>query len=294
MFVYGLYSAAAQQYRFAATDVAPENFKAKAISLVIAAGVVGAFVGPWTTGLTKDLLIGAEFAGAFCALSAFTLAAGLIILWVDIPLKTEQKGSDTGRPLLLILTQPTAVVAIISATFSYVIMNLLMVATPLAMRIGYQHLFFDTQLVLMLHVVGMFAPGFFTGNLINRFGTIKIVLAGTLLQIIAICVALSGTGVTFFWVSLLLLGIGWNFSFTAGTRLLTQVHTPAEQGKVQGTNDFIVFTGMAISSIFSGTLYHFFGWQWVNMAAIPMALLIIASAVWLIFVKRTNNPSTIT
>ncbi len=294
MFVYGLYSAAAQQYRFAATDVAPENFKAKAISLVIAAGVVGAFVGPWTTGLTKDLLIGAEFAGAFCALSAFTLAAGLIILWVDIPLKTEQKGSDTGRPLLLILTQPTAVVAIISATFSYVIMNLLMVATPLAMRIGYQHLFFDTQLVLMLHVVGMFAPGFFTGNLINRFGTINIVLAGTLLQIIAICVALSGTGVTFFWVSLLLLGIGWNFSFTAGTRLLTQVHTPAEQGKVQGTNDFIVFTGMAISSIFSGTLYHFFGWQWVNMAAIPMALLIIASAVWLIFVKRTNNPSTIT
>ena len=165
-------------------------------------------------------------------------------------------------------------------------MNLLMTATPLAMLVGAGHLFNDTKFVIEWHAVGMFAPGFFTGSLINRFGVLKIITIGALLQFAAVTVALFGTSVPHFWISLFLLGIGWNFSFTGGTKLLTEVHNSSERAKVQGTNDFIVFIGMAISSLFAGTLYHFLGWQWVNIAALPMIAIILTAVILLAVFRR--------
>ena len=281
IFLFGLYSGAAQQYRFAVADAAPEEFKAKAISLVLAAGVIGAFVGPETAGLTKDLIGTNEFIGTFGALMLFTLASGVIVLGIDIPRLTRDEYEDTGRPVMEILLQPNAVVAVITATLGYGVMNFLMTATPLAMQVGSEHNFNETKFVIEWHVVGMFAPGFFTGSLITRFGVLKIITIGALLQLVAVFVALFGTTVAHFWVSLFLLGIGWNFAFTGGTTLLTRVHTASERAKVQGTNDLIVFTGMAFSSLFSGTLYHFLGWQWVNYAAIPIIGLILVAVICL-------------
>jgi len=288
MFFFGIYSGAAQQYRFAVADAAPEDFKAKAISLVLAAGVIGAFVGPETTAATKDLIGNAAFTGSFGALIGFTLAAGFIVLGIDIPRLTKEEYADSGRPLGEIMFQPMAVVAVISATFGYVIMNFLMVATPLAMQVGYEHQLNDIKIVIEWHVVGMFAPGFITGSLINRFGVLKIITVGAFLQIAAVAVALFGTSVPHFWVSLFLLGIGWNFAFTGGTTLLTQVHTASERAKVQGTNDLIVFSGMTLSSLFSGTLYHFMGWQWVNYVALPMIAVVLIAVTWLAFSQRLS------
>ena len=291
LFIFGLYGGAAQQYRFAVTDAAPEAFKAKAISLVLAAGVVGAFVGPETAELTKDLLEPAEFTGTFIALAVFTLATGIIVMGINIPRLTKEEYTDGGRPLGEIMLQPKAIVAVVSATLGYMIMNLLMTATPLAMLVGEGHLFNDTKFVIEWHAVGMFAPGFFTGILINRFGVLKIITIGALLECVAVGVALFGTSVPHFWMSLFLLGIGWNFSFTGATKLLTEVHNSSERAKVQGTNDFIVFIGMAISSLFAGTLYHFFGWQWVNIAALPMIVIILFAVIWLVVSQRQTLAS---
>ena len=286
IFLFGLYGAAAQQYRFAVADAAPDNFKAKAISLVLAAGVLGAFIGPETVELTKDVLGSTEFAGTFVALALFTLATGIIVIGIDIPRLTREEYTDKGRPLGEILLQPVAIVAVISATLGYVIMNLLMTATPLAMLVGEGHVFNDTKFVIEWHAVGMFAPGFFTGSLINRFSVLNVIIVGAILQAASVAIALIGSSVPHFWVSLFLLGIGWNFVFTGGTKLLTEVHTPSERAKVQGMNDFIVFTGMAIASLCAGTVYHFLGWQWVNFAALPMIVIILIAVMWLKILQR--------
>lgn len=289
LFVFGLYGGAAQQYRFAVTDAAPDAFKANAISLVLAAGVVAAFVGPEMAELTKDMLGSAEFTGTFVALAFFTLATGIIVVGIDIPGLTKEEFSNKGRPLAKILLQPVTIVAVISSTLGYMIMNLLMTATPLAMLVGAGHLFNDAKFVIQWHAVGMFAPGFFTGLLINRYSVLKIIYTGAILQFAAVAIALFGSSVPHFWVSLFLLGVGWNFSFTGGTKLLTEVHNSSERAKVQGTNDFIVFIGMAISSLCAGTLYHFLGWQWVNIAALPMIAIILIAVTWLIFSQRQTQ-----
>ena len=281
IFLFGLYSGSAQQYRFAVADAAPDEFKAKAISWVLAAGVIAAFIGPETAKLTKDMYTYAEFAGTFVALMGFTLAAGVIVLGIDIPRLTKAEYADTGRPLPEIFKQPKCIVAVISGFFGYVVMNLLMTATPISMKLGSGFDFNDTAFVIEWHVVGMFAPGFFTGSLIYRFGVLKVIMAGAILQLLGVSVALLGSELYHFWVSLFLIGVGWNFTFTGGTKMLTEIHTPSERAKVQGTNDLIVFTGMAFSSLFSGTLYHFLGWNWVGYSAIPMIVIILTAVTWL-------------
>ena len=288
IFLFGVYSGSAQQYRFAAADAAPTDFKPMAISLVVAAGVVGAFVGPQSTLLTKDLFPAAEFMGAFGALMCFTLLSGFIVLAIDIPKLTKLEYEDKGRPLGEIMAQPKFIVALIAAAFGYATMNLLMTATPVTMKLG----LFPTEStasVVQWHVVGMFAPGFFTGNLIKRFGSLRIILVGTFMFACAVAVALSGQTLAHFWTALFLLGIGWNFSFTGGSVMLTEVHTPSERAKVQGTNDLIVFTTMAISSLFSGTIYHFLGWAWVNFATVPMIAIMFSAALWLGLRQRADR-----
>lgn len=296
LFLFGLYSSFAQQYRFAVADAAPDDFMAKAISLVLAAGVVGAFLGPEGARWSREAF-GAEFMGSFAVLIGFTLLSGLAVMWIDIPKLTQTEFEDPGRPLTEILTQPTFVVAALAATFGYMTMNILMTSTPIAMQHGANHAFSDTVFVIEWHVVGMFAPGFFTGHLINRFGVIRIISAGAVFLLFAVAVALLGNTVTHFWIALFTLGIGWNFTFTGGTVLLNEVHTPSERAKAQGSFDMIVFTGMAFSSLFSGTLYHFLGWSWVNLAAVPMILIVLLSVFWLAWYRRhitvQETPATV-
>lgn len=288
IFLFGMYGGAAQQYRFAAADVAPESIKAKSVSLVIAMGVVGAFVGPETTLMTKNLFGWMPFEGTFWALSIFCLLAAIIILGVDIPKLAKQEFADSGRALSQIIVHPTFIVALVAALFGYAVMNLLMTATPVTMRI---ETFTDNNIarVIQWHVVGMFAPGFFTGALIKRFGVVRIIVAGAALLLLSIIVALAGNSFAHFFIALFFIGIGWNFTFTGGTLLVTEVHSPAERAKVQGMNDFILFTGLALSSLFSGVIYHFLGWMWVGLATLPMILAVLLSALWLRSIRKKEQ-----
>ena len=286
MFFYGIYSGFSQHYRFAVADAAPENFKAKAISLVLAASVVGAVVGPETAKVTRDLFVDVEFAGSMLALIGICLASGLIVTFIDIPKLSREEYADKGRPLTEIIRQPTFIVAFIAAAIGYVAMNILMTATPLAMRLGSNFTFNDTALVIEWHIVGMFAPGFFTGHLIQRFGHIKVIVAGGFLLLLAVTVALGGLTLTHFWVAMFLLGAGWNFTFTGGTTLLTEVYTPSERNKVQGIYDFTVFSIMALSSLSSGALFHFLGWTWVSLSALPLIVALLAATMWLAWARK--------
>ena len=288
LFLFGLYSGSAQQYRFAAADAAPENIKAKSVSIVIAMGVVGAFVGPETILLTKNLLGTVAFEGTFWALMVFCLATAVIVLGIDIPRLTKAEFADSGRPLGQIVVVPTFIVALVASLFGYAVMTLLMTATPVTMRID---AFTDNNIVRVIqwHVVGMFAPGFFTGAVVRRFGVVRIIVAGSALLLGSVFVALSGTSFLHFLAALICLGIGWNFTFTGGTLLVTEVHSASERAKVQGMNDFILFTGLAISSLFAGVIYHYLGWLWVNLAALPMILVVLLSAIWLRSVRRKQQ-----
>lgn len=290
VFLFGIYSGFAGLQRFAAADAAEPAFRARAISWVIAAGLVGAVVGPETAKLTRMGIEGIEYAGTMVALIGFTLASAVVSLLVDLPRPTREQRAETGRPLPEILKQPAIVVAIAAGMIGFVTMNLLMTTTPIAMRIGHGFHFDDAALVIEWHILGMFAPGLVTGSLIARFGSIRIIAAGGVLLLATIAIALHGVSLWHFWIAMFVLGIGWNFSFTGGTTLLTEFHTPAERAKVQGTNDFIVFTFMAMSSMFSGTLYYLMGWAWVNYAALPMVVVMMALLVWLGVVRRRGAP----
>jgi MFS family permease len=286
--LFGVYSGFAQQYRFAAADTASAEFKAKAIALVLAAGVVGAFTGPEAGRLGKELW-GADFVGSFAILTVVTLLSGLAVLGIDIPKLTKQEYADPGRPLGVIFRQPAVIVAVITASLGYMVMTFLMTATPIAMTVGAHHGLDSTAFVIEWHVVGMFAPGFFSGTLIKRYGTLRIIAIGNALLLAAVAAALSGTGFWHFWLSLFFLGVGWNFAFTGGTTLLTEIDTPSERAKLQGTNDFIVFTLLAFASLFSGTVYHLLGWVWVNLLALPMIVISLAAVLWLAALRRRGG-----
>jgi MFS family permease len=288
IFLFGIYGGTAHQYRFAAADVAPEHIKAKSVSIVVAMGVVGALVGPETTLLTKNIFGLAPFEGTFWALCVFCVLAAIIVLGIDIPRLTKAEVADGGRPLGQIVVIPTFVVALIAALFGYMVMNLLMTATPVTMRV---EAFTDNNIarVIQWHVVGMFAPGFFTGSLIQKFGVVRIIVTGSALLLLSVIVSLAGDSFAYFFVALFLLGVGWNFAFTGGTVLLTEVHTPSERAKVQGMNDFILFTGLALSSLSAGMIYFYFGWMWVNLATAPLILTILVPAIWLRSVRRKEQ-----
>ena len=285
IFLYGLYGGTAQQYRFAAADGAPPELKAKAVSIVIAMGVVGAFVGPETTLMTKNLFNMAAFEGTFWALTVFCILSGVIVLGIDIPRLSISRFGDTGRPLKEIIVVPTFIVALIAALFGYSVMNLVMTATPVTMRID---MFSDNNIarVIQWHVVAMFAPGFFTGALIKKTGTVRVIILGSALLLCSVLVALWGNSFMHYFLALFFLGLGWNFAFTGGTVLVTEVHSVEETNKVQGMNDFILFTGLAISALSAGIIYHHLGWKWVNLAAFPLIVAVLFSAIWLRTIRK--------
>lgn len=216
---------------------------------------------------------------------AITLISGVAVMAVDIPNLSPKEAREPGRPIGQIMRQPVFVVSTLCAVVAQAVMSLLMTSTPLAMQHA-RHLFADTALVIEWHIFFMFAPGFFTGSLINRFGITTIMCAGIFLQTLSIVVAIAGNGVLYFWLALALLGLGWNFAFTASTDLLTETYTPSERAKTQAAHNFMIFTVVAVSALSSGALMHFFGWFWVNIGALPLLLLSFLVAIWLGFQRR--------
>lgn len=279
-FIAGYYSANAALYRFAAPELVAPGFKEKAISLVLAGGIVGAVVGPNLANLTHDLFA-TPFVGAYMALIFVALLSLLIMTFIEFPPhRAPAIDAASGRPLREIVRQPVFMVAVAGAGLGYAVMNLLMAATPLAMQMHGHH-FGNIAIVLELHVLGMFVPSFFTGHLIKRFGVLPIMGAGVLLMIICVLIALSDVALMQFLLALLALGIGWNFLYVGGSTLLTESYLPEEKNKAQGAMDFCVFSSVALSSFASGVLITSKGWDWINLGSLLPLAAIAAALLWM-------------
>jgi MFS family permease len=280
-FVTGVYNAFGASYRFAAADVADAyqpSFRARAISLVLAGGIVGGVIGPEVSKLTREALP-QVYAGSYLALTGFALLSLLLAQGLRLPDTRSAPGQGPARPLREVLAQPTAWTAVLMAALSYGVMNLIMVSTPLAMQVC-SHPYAAAAFVIEWHVIGMFAPGLFTGALISRVGIVPVIVAGCLLMLGCIAIALSGVELWHFTVALFLLGVGWNFMFTGATALLTTCYRPSEKNRVQGFNDACVFLTMVSSSFSSGALVHVQGWYTINALSLPFVLVALAAALF--------------
>ena len=287
--VAGYYSANGQLYRFAAAELSTVDFREKAVSLVLAGGLIGAVIGPNLASRTRNLTE-TPFVGAYLALGVVALLGMVLMHFIRFPeAPVQKKGAAGGRPLGEIMRRPVFIVSAVTAAMGYGVMNLLMAATPLAMQVcGYG--FSDAALVLEWHVIGMFAPGFFTGALIKRFGAVQIMGVGVLLNFVCIAVALSGVDLHQFLVALFLLGVGWNFLFTGSTTLSMKAWTPEEKDRGQAAINFCVFATMAVTSFASGALVTTRGWTWLNIGStVPVALAGLA-LLWLV-VQQKKAPA---
>jgi MFS family permease len=282
--VLGCFNAFGQYYRFAAVDSVKPETRATAISLVLAGGLAGGIIGPSISRVTVDLLA-PKFFAAYLALIGFALVTLTLLKFIRIPKPPEVSRVASGRPLGQIAAQPKFVVAVMGAAIGYGVMNFLMTSTPIAMGIC-GHPYGAAAFVISSHVIGMYAPSFFTGNLIRRLGVLPVMLAGAALNLCSIAVALSGIAVAYFWVSLVLLGVGWNFLYIGGTTLLTETYRPEEMAKAQGTNDFCIFAMMVLSSLSSGLVVTNEGWRQVNFSALPLVVVIVGAIVWLALRER--------
>jgi MFS family permease len=282
--VFGTFNAFGQYYRFVASEVASPDFRATAVSLVLAGGLVGGILGPTTSRVTVDL-VEPRFAGAYLALIFFVLVTIAILSRIRIPDLSAAEQVASGRPMAEVARQPKYIVAVTAGAISYGVMNFLMTSTPIAMRVC-GHPYGDAAFVISSHVVAMFAPSFVTGPLIKRFGVIQVMLAGAALNIVSIAIALSGVQVVNFWCSLVLLGVGWNFLYIGATNLLTETYRPEERAKAQGFNETAIFVMMAVSSFSSGMIVTNAGWEKVNYAATPLIAVVIVALVYLSIHKR--------
>ena len=283
----GTYMSAQGFYRFAATDTASDAFKPKAISYVMAGGLVSAIIGPQLVKVTADAMV-VPFLGTYMGVIALNLVGMTLFTLLDIPRPpAPQKNAPTiGRSRGELLRDPVIAVAIICATVSYALMNLVMTSTPLAV-VGCGFETANAADIVSAHVLAMYAPSFFTGHLIARFGVEKIVALGLLILAAAGAVAMTGVELEHFFVALVLLGIGWNFGFIGGTTMLAKSHNAAERGRIQGINDAVVFGGVTIASLGSGQLMNCSGsdvqtgWQMVNLAMVPFLVLAGGALIWL-------------
>ena len=289
--VAGYYSANAQLYRFAAVELCSVDYREKAVSLVMAGGLMGAIVGPNLAMRTKSLLA-VDFAGAYVALAVVALLSMLTLAFIHFaPLPPQSAGEPKGRSILQLLQQPVFFVSVLAASLGYGVMNLLMAATPLAMQTcGLP--FSSTAWVLEWHVIGMFAPGFFTGSLIKRFGALPVMGVGVLLNLACIAVALTGQDPLQFVVALTLLGVGWNFLFTGSTTLSMQGYRPEEKNRAQAVVNFCVFATMAFTSLASGALVTTQGWNWLNLGSILPVAVTGAGLLWLYLHQAKARVST--
>ncbi|WP_095589236.1 MFS transporter [Actibacterium ureilyticum] len=286
-FLTGIYMSAHGFYRFAAADTASEAFRPKAISYVLAGGLAAAIIGPQLVKATSQAMV-VPFLGTYLAVIALNLLGMVLFLFLDIPTPPAPSAdAPRGRTRLELLRTPRIAVAIICALVSYALMNLVMTSTPLAV-VGCGFDTGDAADVVTAHVLAMYAPSFFTGHLIARFGTERIMGIGLAILAGAGLVGLSGVALEHFFVALVLLGIGWNFGFIGATTMLASSHAPEERGRIQGLNDLIVFGGVTLASLSSGGLMNCSGgtaqegWAAVNLAMIPLLVLAGGALIWLV------------
>lgn len=273
----GAYAAVVASFRFAAADCVEPLWRPRALSIVMAGGVAAGVVGPQLVTHTMDLWPSHMFAATFIAQAAVAVLSGMVVAGVRLPPPTTDEQSG-GRPLLVILRQRIFLIAVICGAASYMLMNFLMTAAPLAMRMC-GHSQESANLGLQWHVIAMFAPSFFTGRLITRFGAGRVVAAGLLLTGLSAAIGLAGVDIPHFWLMLILLGLGWNFGFVGASAMVLECHRPEEKTRVQALNDFIVFGTMAIGSFSSGGLLSSHGWQVVlGVSFAPLLLAIVALA----------------
>ena len=282
--ILGIYGAFGLYYRFAAADSASGEFKAKAISLVLAGGLVGGLVGPALSKWTRDLAQ-PEFLASYASLMVFSLISMAILSRLQIPQVKEDEATTPPRVLGIIMAQPTFIVAVTLSAIGYGVMSLLMTATPLAMGFA-SHPYSSAATVISWHVIAMFAPSLITGSLIKRFGLLSVMLAGIAIMFACVAAALSGITVTHFWLALVLLGVGWNFMYVGGTTLLTDAYRPSEKAKTQGMHDFLVFGVSIVSSFSSGLLLKSDGWQMLNYVAIPFLATAGLACLWMMLRTR--------
>ena len=284
-FLIGGYQAANGYFRFAATDIGPPEFRPKAVSLVLAGGLLGAIYGPEIVRQTRSLLDPVPFAGAYLFLIPINLVGILPVLFLNLPKPATPTQSKPERPLLEVLSSPGIPAAMICAILSYSVMTLVMTATPLAMIMAGCSTDQAAD-VVRWHVVAMFFPSFFTGSLIVRFGHVRVIMAGLLLLAGAGLTAMTGTELRLFYAALVLLGVGWNFGFIGATSLLAASHAPRDRARVQGTNDLLLFGSLAVASLSSGALLSLGGWSLVQYAIAP-AILVAAFSLFLM-TKRAH------
>ncbi|PBB42371.1 MFS transporter [Mesorhizobium sp. WSM3866] len=273
--VIGVGGAFVQQFRFAAADNAPPQFKARAISFVLAGGIVTAILGPQIVIYTGDLLAPVMFAGSFASIPVLAAIGAIILSFLHTSRRTSsaaEAAASDARPLVEIATQPRFVAALFCAVGSYALMSFVMTGAPLAM-VGCGLSTDDATLGISWHVMAMFGPSFFTGSLIHRFGAERIVAIGLVLLIACVVVALSGLALWQFWTALILLGLGWNFGFIGATAMVAASYHPSEKGKVQGFHDFVLFGSVAFASLMSGAVYNAWGWTMLNWIVFPVVVL---------------------
>jgi MFS family permease len=276
----GLYASSHMSYRFGAADTASPEFKPKAIAWVMAGGLFAAILGPQLVILTKDLMPPYLFAASYLGQAAFAALAGVVILaFFRAPGGVHFTSTKAGRPISEIARQPKFVVAVVCGVASYALMNLMMTSAPLAM-FDCGHSVGDAALGIQWHVLAMYAPSFFTGSLILRFGITKVTAVGLVLLALSAVAGLSGITVTHFWTALILLGVGWNFAFVGATTRVCDCHRPEERNKVQAFNDFLIFGSMAIGSFISGSMLAHFGWYLVNVVMFPVVGVAAVMLAW--------------
>jgi len=272
-------------FRLAAADAAEPAFRAKAISLVMAGGVLAGFLGPQVAKWSVDWLFPVTFAGVYVAMAGFSVAVLALVQLVQIPRLGAADRATQGRPMAEILRQPNYRVALAASVFGYAVMTLTMSATPLAMlACGFG--FADSATVIQAHIIAMFLPSFFTGHLINRFGVLPVIAAGGVIEAGCALVNLAGIDFAHFLIANVLVGLGWNFTYVGGSTLLTTTYTPSERAKVQASHDFTVYAATASAAALSGVLAAKAGWVVINLAALPLMVAIVTMALWLMMRQR--------
>lgn len=273
-------------YRFAAADTASEVFRPKAISFVLAGGLVGATLGSEVVQVASDFFAPIPFAGAYAVVALLSVIGAIGLLFLDIPLLPHNhKDRPVGRPISDILRQPETIVAMLCAMISYGIMTLVMTSTALAML--EQGFSLDQAAdVVLWHALAMFGPSFITGTIISRFGHLRVMSVGLLLLGVSCMIAIAGVDLENFYMALIALGLGWNFGFVGATSLLSNTHTAGERAKVQGLNDFLVLGTVSLASLGSGVLLNLYGWSVVQMAGLPAIVIASVALIWLGISKR--------
>ena len=286
IFCLGILNGFAQLYRFTAVEVSSIELRTKAVSYVMLGGIAAGFIGPAIAAEGKDYIENAQFAGSYLSIILLYFFIVIILMRIRLPQPSVEEQTGDTRPLKVIFMQPKFIVSVLSAMIGYGVMAMIMTATPLAMTKGNGYPFSDAAFIIQWHALGMFAPSFITGSLIKRFGAVQIIFTGIFLNFICIAINISGTELINYWSALVLLGVGWNFMFVAGTTMVTETYQPAEKAIVQGVNDFLVFGTAALCSLLSGVLQTSFGWETVNLSAIPLLLIVLVSLFWFIFSSK--------